>query len=74
MKEGGALAIMTSYNRLNGSWLTEQEAMLYELRRQGYNALVVYGATEAVGVVKDEASLARVCLVILNLNEFLYVD
>ncbi|MFN7937098.1 MAG: PSD1 and planctomycete cytochrome C domain-containing protein [Bryobacteraceae bacterium] len=29
---------------------------------------------KALGVVKDEASLARVCLVILNLNEFLYVD
>ncbi|MBS1829501.1 MAG: PSD1 domain-containing protein [Acidobacteria bacterium] len=29
---------------------------------------------KALGVVKDEGSLARLCLVILNLNEFLYVD
>ena len=43
VKEGGALGIMTAYNRLNGSWLTEQEAMLVGLLRDewGFEGLVM---------------------------------
>jgi len=41
--DGGALGVMTSYNRLNGHWLTEQGNMLNELLRNewGFDGLVV---------------------------------
>lgn len=56
VKEGGALGIMTSYNRLNGSWLTEQQAMLVDLLRGewGFEGLVM---TDWFAVASTEASL-----------------
>ncbi len=56
VKEGGALGIMTSYNRLNGSWLTEQEAMLVDLLRDdwGFEGLVM---TDWFAVASTETSL-----------------
>ena len=56
VKEGGALGIMTSYNRLNGSWLTEQPAMLVDLLRDewGFEGLVM---TDWFAVASTEASL-----------------
>lgn len=56
VKAGGALAIMTSYNRLNGSWLTEQEAMLVDLLRDewGFEGLVM---TDWFAVANTETSL-----------------
>src|SRR5436309_2561174 len=33
VREGGALAIMTAYNRLNGAWLTERPDMLRDILR-----------------------------------------
>ena len=33
VREGGALAIMTAYNRLNGAWLTERPDMLRDIVR-----------------------------------------
>ena len=43
VRRGGAMAIMTSYNRLNGRWLTEQATMLIDLLRGewGFEGLVV---------------------------------
>ena len=43
VKEGGALGIMTAYNRLNGRWLTEQPALLVDLLRDewGFEGLVM---------------------------------
>jgi len=43
VKEGGALGIMTSYNRLNGRWVTEQRALLLDLLRGewGFDGLVM---------------------------------
>ena len=43
VKEGGALGIMTAYNRLNGRWLTEQSALLVDLLRDewGFEGLVM---------------------------------
>ena len=43
VREGGALAIMTAYNRLNGSWLTEQPRFLIDLLRGewGFEGLVM---------------------------------
>jgi len=49
---GGFHGLYLEFKRAPNKPSVEQEAMLYELRRQGYNALVVYGATEAVGVVR----------------------
>jgi beta-glucosidase len=36
IREGGALGVMTSYNRLNGKWLTEQPALLLDLLRDDW--------------------------------------
>jgi beta-glucosidase len=33
VRDGGALAIMTSYNRLNGRWLTQQREILVDVLR-----------------------------------------
>jgi beta-glucosidase len=43
VREGGALGIMTSYNRLNGRWLTERPELLHAvLRREwGFEGLVM---------------------------------
>src|SRR5689334_5335205 len=34
VRDGGALAIMTGYNRLNGRWLTEQPELLLDVLRE----------------------------------------
>jgi beta-glucosidase len=43
VRDGGALALMTSYNRLNGRWLTEQPEFLTALLRDewGFQGLVM---------------------------------
>ena len=43
VREGGALGLMTSYNRLNGRWLTERPDLLVELVRGewGFEGLVM---------------------------------
>ena len=43
IREGGALAIMTAYNRVNGRWLTQQPAFLLDLLRDewGFEGLVM---------------------------------
>jgi beta-glucosidase len=43
VREGGALGIMTSYNRLNGRWLTEQARYLTDILREewGFEGLVM---------------------------------
>ena len=50
VREGGALAIMTGYNRLNGRWLTEQPRLLHRrparrvgLRGPRHDGLVRHG-------------------------------
>lgn len=57
VREGGALAVMTSYNRLNGKWLTEQRPLLVDLLREewGFEGLVM---TDWFAVVKTESALA----------------
>ncbi len=56
VREGGALAIMTAYNRLNGRWLTEQPRYLIELLRDewGFEGLVM---TDWFAVVDSVTSL-----------------
>lgn len=56
VKEGGALGIMTSYNRLNGRWLTEQQAVLVDLLRGewGFEGLVM---TDWFAMADTETSL-----------------
>ncbi len=43
VREGGARAVMTSYNRLNGRWLNEQPEFLIDLLRDewGFDGLVM---------------------------------
>src|SRR4051812_20882212 len=57
VREGGALGIMTAYNRLNGRWLTEQPEYLIEILRNewGFEGLVM---TDWFGVVDGTTSLA----------------
>ena len=57
VRQGGAMAIMTSYNRLNGRWLTEQPEMLNDLLRGewGFEGLVM---TDWFAVADTGVSLA----------------
>jgi len=57
VRQGRALAIMTSYNRLNGRWLTEQPAMLIDILRSewGFEGLVM---TDWYAVANTIESLA----------------
>jgi beta-glucosidase len=43
VREGGVAALMTSYNRLNGKWLTEQPRLLMDVLRDewGFKGLVM---------------------------------
>jgi beta-glucosidase len=54
--EGGALAIMTAYNRLNGRWLTQQPAFLLDILRDewGFEGLVM---TDWFAVTDTKVSL-----------------
>ncbi len=56
VREGGAMAIMTAYNRLNGSWLTEQPRFLIDLLRDewGFEGLVM---TDWFAVADSKTSL-----------------
>lgn len=61
VRDGGALGIMTAYNRLNGTWVTEQPELLLGLLREewGFQGLVmtdwhaVVNATESLGAGLD---------------------
>src|SRR3984957_7563002 len=55
--EGGALAIMTAYNRLNGRWLTQQPQYLLGILRNewGFEGLVM---TDWFAVTDTKVSLA----------------
>jgi beta-glucosidase len=57
VREGGVLAVMTAYNRLNGRWLTEQPRLLTELLRRewGFEGLVM---TDWFAVADSSTSLA----------------
>ena len=57
VNEGGALAIMTAYNRLNGRWLTQQPAFLLDILRDewGFEGLVM---TDWFAVTDTKVSLA----------------
>jgi beta-glucosidase len=54
--EGGALAIMTAYNRLNGRWLTQQPEFLLDILRDewGFKGLVM---TDWFAVTETTASM-----------------
>jgi beta-glucosidase len=56
IREGGAFAIMTAYNRLNGRWLTQQPSFLLDLLREewGFEGLVM---TDWFGVAETTTSL-----------------
>ena len=56
VREGGALAIMTAYNRLNGRWLTQQPAFLLDILRDewGFEGLVM---TDWFAVTETTVSL-----------------
>jgi beta-glucosidase len=61
VREGGALGIMTAYNRLNGTWVTEQRDLLLGVLRDewGFEGLVmtdwhaVVSAAESLGAGLD---------------------
>ncbi|QYG94939.1 beta-glucosidase [Iamia sp. SCSIO 61187] len=57
IREGGSLGVMTSYNRLNGIWCTEDEALLGGILRDewGFSGFVV---TDWYGVTTTEVSPA----------------
>ena len=57
VRDGGALAIMTAYNRVNGFWVTEQPELLTQLLREewGFAGLVM---TDWHGIVNAGTSLA----------------
>ncbi len=57
IREGGAHAVMTAYNRLNGRWLTEQPEYLIGLLREewGFDGLVM---TDWFAVADTATSLA----------------
>jgi beta-glucosidase len=56
IREGGALAIMTAYNRLNGRWLTQQPDFLLDILRDewGFEGLVM---TDWFAVAETATSL-----------------
>jgi beta-glucosidase len=56
VKEGGALAIMSAYNRVNGAWVTEQPRLLVDILRDewGFAGLVM---TDWNAVVDTATSL-----------------
>jgi beta-glucosidase len=56
VREGGALAIMTAYNRLNGRWITERRDLLIDLLREewGFRGLVM---TDWFGIADTASSL-----------------
>jgi beta-glucosidase len=56
VKEGGALAVMSSYNRINGRWVTQQPELLMEILREewGFEGLVM---TDWYATVDTDASL-----------------
>jgi beta-glucosidase len=56
VREGGALAIMTAYNRLNGRWLTQQPVFLLDILRDewGFEGLVM---TDWFAVTETTTSL-----------------
>jgi beta-glucosidase len=56
VREGGALAIMTAYNRLNGRWLTQQPEFLIDILRDewGFEGLVM---TDWFAVAETSTSL-----------------
>ena len=56
VNEGGALAIMTAYNRLNGRWLTQQPEFLLDILRDewGFEGLVM---TDWFAVTDTKVSL-----------------
>jgi beta-glucosidase len=58
VRDGGALSLMTSYNRVNGRWLTEQGGFLIELLRDewGFEGFVM---TDWYGVVDGTHSLGE---------------
>jgi beta-glucosidase len=55
VRDGGALAVMTSYNRLNGKWNTERPELLLDLLRGewGFGGIVM---TDWFGVVDTAVS------------------
>ena len=57
VRDGGALAIMTGYNRLNGKWVSEQPELLTQILREewGFAGLVM---TDWNGAVNAATSLA----------------
>jgi beta-glucosidase len=57
VRDGGAAALMTSYNRLNGRWVTEQPELLSGILRDewGFEGLVM---TDWFAVVDTATSLA----------------
>jgi beta-glucosidase len=57
ISEGGALAIMTAYNRLNGRWLTQRSDFLLDILRDewGFEGLVM---TDWFAVTDTKVSLA----------------
>ena len=56
IREGGALAVMTAYNRLNGRWLTQQPEFLLDILRDewGFEGLVM---TDWFAVAETTTSL-----------------
>ena len=56
IREGGALAVMTAYNRLNGRWLTQQPQFLLDILREewGFEGLVM---TDWFAVAETATSL-----------------
>jgi beta-glucosidase len=57
LKDGGAMGVMTSYNRMNGTWLNEQPQYLLDLLRDewGFEGLVM---TDWFAAVHPERSIA----------------